>query len=200
MKHKFLLAAMLFLTMVFVAHVSATDIVVISDKPSPAPEDYEEIISAFKDMRAKVFDIEALKDFKLKNKVTGEEKKFSELSTLEQNTFMLVVAERFSKAGSALQKAWDAELKVFADPKHKLIPRPKIENQKQNPAQKADVEVYCKQLLEVRKQFAVEYEKFAEKFFEDNKADITEKEKNHALGQIRKFHDDNKLIERKKKE
>lgn len=99
---------------------------------------------------------------------------------------------------AALQAAWEQELKKFDNPAHKLVPRPKIDNQKQNPAVKADVERYHKELLTLRKEYAVSYEKFVEKFLKDFEKDIDKKEAKMTLDKVRAFHDKQKLIERKK--
>lgn len=169
----------------------------VPEKPSPAPEDYETAISSFKKITEKSFKIEAWKDQKVVNNETKEEKKFSELSGLEQHVLLLDMADRTSQQMLSLQKAWDGELKKFANPAHKLVPRPKIDNQKQNPATKADAEAYHKELLTLRKSYAVSYEKFVEKFMKDFKKDIDEKEAKLTLDEVRGFHDKHKLIERK---
>ena len=168
------------------------------DTPSPTPEDYEQAISAFKKITEKSFKLEAWKDQKVVHNETKDEKKFSELLPLEQHVLLLDLADNCSHRLLALQQAWDLELKKFANPMHKLVPRAKIDNQKQNPAVKADVEAYHKELLTLRKNYAVSYEKFVEKFVKDFKKDLDEKEAKMTLDDVRSFHDKCKLIERKK--
>jgi len=168
------------------------------EKASPTPEDYEAAIKSFKDISAKSLDVKAWKEQKVVNTETKEEKKFGELSALEQHVIVLDMADRCTHRMAAMQAAWDDELKKFADPAHKLVPRPKIENQKQNPAVKTDVETYSKELLTLRKSHAVSYEKFVEKFLNDFKKDVDPKEAKMTLDGVRSFHDKHKLIERTK--
>lgn len=168
------------------------------ERASPTPEDYEAAISAFKDMTKKSLDLKAWKDRKVTNTDTKEEKKFGELPALEQHVILLDMADRVSHNMASLQAAWEQELKKFDNPAHKLVPRPKIDNQKQNPAVKADVESYHKELLTLRKEYAVSYEKFVEKFLKDFEKDIDKKEAKMTLDEVRAFHDKQKLIERKK--
>jgi len=183
------------LTLVLAASICAAQ---VPETPSPTPEDYEQAISAFKKATEKSLKVEAWKDQKVVNSETKEEKKFGELPALEQHVMLLDMADNLSHRMLALQQVWDKELVKFANPAHKLVPRPKIENQKQNPAVKADVETYHKELLTLRKNYAVTYEKFVEKFVKDFKKDIDEKEAKMTLDEVRSFHDKCKLIERKK--
>jgi hypothetical protein len=161
--------------------------------PSPTPEDYEKALKIFNRIASKTFQNETWKDVKFVNKTSKKEKKFSELSTIEQNILILDFAEKQTKSMLSLQMAWDDELKKFADPDFKPVPRPKIENQKQYPALKADVEIYHKELLDLRKKYAKEYEDYANKALKD----LDEKERTLLINDIKKFHDTHKLIERK---
>lgn len=181
------------LTLVLAASICAAQ---VPEKPSPTPEDYEQAISAFKKVAEKSFKVEAWKDQKVVNNETNDEKKFGELLALEQHVLLLDLADNCSHRMLALQQAWDLELKKFANPMHKLVPRAKIDNQKQNPAVKADVETYHKELLTLRKNYAVAYEKFVEKFVKDFSKEIDKKEAKMTLDDIRSFHDKNGLIER----
>jgi len=168
------------------------------ESPSATPEDFELAISVMKKTAEKSLKVEAWNDQKVVNSETKEEKKFGDLSGLEQRVMLLDMAFHFSQKTAMLQAAWDKELKKFDNPAYKAVPRAKIENQKQNPAVKGDVEIYHKQLLTLRKEYAVSFEKYVEKFVKDYSKEIDEKEAKLTLDQIRTFHDKQKLVERKK--
>lgn len=166
------------------------------DGPSPTLEEYEVVLEGFKKVTDACFDPEKWKNVELTHKETGEKKKFVDLSPIEQKTLMLNFAGEATRRLGFMKKAWDDELKGFDKPDHKLVEPPMPANEKQKAAQKKDVEGYNAQLTKMRKEFAVKYEKFAEDYMKEFK--IGEKEAKHTLDGIRKVHDQDKLIERKK--
>jgi len=170
---------------------TAQIIVFAPERPPPLVEDYEKALSHFKKIESATF-TGGYKDLKLVVKSTKEEKKLSDLSTKEQVVFILDLAEKQTKLMAALQKAWDQELKKFDKPDY----NPKIEGE-EKPALKADVDKYNSQLLDLRKKYAIAYEAFAEKTLREFN-ELDKKEIEFTLNQVRYFHDNEKLIERKK--
>jgi hypothetical protein len=71
---------------------------------------------------------------------------------------LLLEADRWTKETTILAKFWTEEVEKFNDPLHQLVPLGKIENPKQKAATQKDVEKYQKQLLDLRKSFALKYE------------------------------------------
>jgi hypothetical protein len=145
--------------------------------PSPTPEDYETALGYFEKYGPdKVFKLDTWKDVTLTHRSSKKEKKFSELSDLEQHVFVLIVAQRFSRESAALQGAWEKEAKKFDNSKHVIVLRDKIDNEKQKPAVKKEVQNYQKKLLDLRKKYAAAYEKFAENVADKYKEDLGSQE------------------------
>lgn len=167
------------------------------EDPSPVPEEYESYLKRFNRIESSFFRTEWWKDLKLVDK-NKQEKKFSELSTTEQQVFILDQAVDAEKMLKKLTALWELELASFDKPGHKLVKRPKSENPKQNPAVKSEVKGYLDELLVIRKKFAAGHEKFAEEFLSSCKL-IGDKERIFTLDQIRKSHDKENLVDRKGK-
>ena len=170
---------------------SAQIIIFTPEPPPPLLVDYEKALGHFIKIEAATF-TGGYKDLKLIVGATKAEKKLSDLSTQEQNVFILELAEKQTKLMTTLQKAWSRELKKFDNPDYK----PKGEGE-DKPALKADIEKYNNQLLELRKKYAVAYEAFAEKTLKEFDK-LEKKEVDFTLNQIRSIHNVEKLIERKK--
>lgn len=182
-----------FLLAVFCQSVNAQIIIFTPEPTLPPPllGDYEKTLDHFKKIEAATF-TGGYKDLKLIVRATKVEKKLSDLSPQEQSVFILELADKQTKLMSILQKSWNRELKKFDNPNYK----PKAEGE-DKPALKVDVEKYNKQLLELRKKYAIAYEAFAEKTLKEfDKLD--KKESDFTLNQIRSLHNEEKLIERKK--
>lgn len=169
-----------------------------AEEPSPTLEDYDEYLNHYKELRKDFFKLEKWKDVQLRKKDDPKVvKKFSEFPEFEQHMFCISLAGRLSSEMVSLDEAWRGELKKFSDAKHKILPRKEIKNDKQKPALKPDVEKYLKELTELRKGFAVEFESYAEKTLKKYEKEVPEAERNKRLKDIRDFHDKHKLIERK---
>lgn len=154
-------------------------------------QDYEKVLNHFKKIEAATF-TGGYKDLKLIVRDTKEEKKLSDLSTQEQNVFLLELAKKQTDLMTILQRAWSNELKEVVN----INCKSKVANENKS-ALKADVENYHAQLLILRKKYAVAYESFAEKTLSEfDKLD--KKEIDFTLNQIRYVHNVEKLIERKK--
>lgn len=167
--------------------VEAQDVVVIHLSESvPVLEEYETTLNHFRKVESASFSggYQDLDLFFKKTKI----KKLKELSTQEQNVFILELAEKQTKLMITLQKAWNRELHKFDDSNYK----PKIANAKV--ALKEDVEKYNIQLFELRKRYALEYETFIENNFQE----LDKKEFKFMLNQIQSIHNKENLIERKK--
>lgn len=187
------------LALLLLAAVSVAQPPLVVRRPSPTVEDYEKAFAHYQKQAGKALKLETWKDVTLKHKKTGEEKKLSDLTLLEQYTFVLMAGDRLGKEMLALDRAWELEIKKFADPKHVVVLRDTIENDKQKPAVKKDAEKYRKQLTDLRRQYATAYERFAEKMMRDFRDKLDDTERATILRQIRSFNDRHKLVERKEK-
>lgn len=164
---------------------------------SPTLEDYEKALDIFTKKVKVAFDLDHWKNVELVNKKTSKKIKFSEFSEIDKHIFLLLEADRWTKETTILAKFWTEEVEKFNDPLHQLVPLGKIENPKQKAATQKDVEKYQKQLLDLRKSFALKYEAQVELVMKKFKDDIPQKERDDFLKKVREFHDKEKLIERK---
>jgi hypothetical protein len=168
----------------------------VAPKPAetkPTLEMYEEVLTKLKKWSDN-FDKEAFwKDAKLRNKETDKVSKFQDLSPYERGVFMFMTGEKLSNELKRFDNLWQGELKKFDGTEKKEEGKGK-----ERAAVKEDVVEYTKQLTALRKATAVKFESYAEKFFKDFKDKFTEDERTKYMNNIREFHDNDKLIERKK--
>jgi hypothetical protein len=168
-----------------------------AEDPSPTIEDYEKFLTKIENMGKNFMVFDSWKEMSFKHKVTGKVVEWKDLSDYEKTMFCLIMAERTSAYFTKMNTYWQNELKEFDDPNHKLVPTPNPENDKQKPATKEDVKKYVEKLTTLRKNFAVEYEKFAEKSLKTYEKEIPQPEREKMLKSMRDYHDKHKLVERK---
>lgn len=196
---KYLIASLI-LCLGLVLPIKAQVIILGPERPAPAVEDYERVLDYFKTAAKESTDVKAWKGRELIHNFDKTKIEFDKLSNFDQHMYCMSRGFRINVMEMPdCFEVWSNELKKFDNPKYVPKKRDKIEDAKQNPAAKADVEKYLKQLTELRKSSAVKYEKFVEKVFNDFKDEIPEKERGLYLKELRDFNDENKLIERKKK-
>lgn len=162
---------------------------------APTVGDYEEYFNKYKTFTEKAFKPEAWADLKFVHKKTNEGKVFKDMTPLEQHTVMLSIGDKFTREMTILESHWEREEKLFDDPKYKPVEKEKP-TEKQKAAQKEDVQKFRKDLLALRKQFALDYEKFASSTMDKFQKEIGEKEREFILKQIREKHDEFKLVDR----
>lgn len=121
----------------------------------------------------------------LSNKKTGEKKKFSELSELDQHIYKIMLAESFGQEMEELYNKWMDELVNAED---------KPDDAKH--ASKQDVAEYMSQLNLLRKKNAERLESLVETTFKKWPDKFTEEEKAFILKSIRDQHNKHKLIKR----
>lgn len=170
----------------------------VSNNFSPTIGDYEEYFNKYKTFAEKAFDPEAWSVLKFVHKKTNEEKSFKDMTPLEKYSVMLSIGDKITKEMTVLSAHWEKEEKVFSDKEYKPKER-KDAKGKLKAAQKEDVQKFRKDLLELRKRFALDYEKFAVSSMEKFKKEIEEKERDFIIKQIRDMHDELSLVERMKK-
>lgn len=167
------------------------------ETPSPTLEDYEKFLDKMDKMAKNFMVFDSWKEITFKHKTTGKVVEWKDLSDYEKTMFCLVMAERTTGYFTRMDAYWQQELKAFDNPNHKLVPTPDPQNDKQKPATKEDVKKYVERLSEIRKKFAVEYEKFAEDSIKKYEKEIAAPEGEKMLKAIKEYHDKNKLVERK---
>jgi len=174
----------------------------VTEEPEPATpsktlEDYEKVLSKFEEMTKNFMVFDSWKEIQFKHKTTNEIVKWEDLSDFQKTLFCITMGERVTSHFSKMNDFWNAELKQFDLPGHKLVPVPNPQNEKQKPATKEDVTKYIEKLTTIRKGFAVEYEKYVEKSFKTYEKEIPQAERDSLLKSIRDNHDKLKLVERK---
>lgn len=169
----------------------------VIEQPSPTLEDYEKYLAKMEKISKDFMVFDSWKEMSFKHKVTGKVVEWKDLSEYEKTMFCVVMAERTTAYFTRMDAFWKEELKSFENPNHKLVPVPNPENEKQKPATKEDVTKYVEKLTSIRKNFAVEYEKFAEASFKKYEKEIPAPEREKMLNSIREYHDKFKLVERK---
>ncbi len=168
------------------------------ERPAPTIGDYEKVLSYYKTASKEAVDLKAWKGRTLIHRRNKDKVEFDKLSNFDKHMYLLSNGYRVNDMMTNIHHFWIMELKRFDDPKYTPKKLEKIEDAKQEPAAKADVEKYLKQLTDLRKASAVRYEKFVEKVCNDFKDEIPEKERELYLKEVRDFNDENNLIERKK--
>jgi hypothetical protein len=166
-------------------------------EPSPTLEQYEKFLTKMETMAKNFTNFDSWKEMSFKHKVTGKVVEWKDLSEFEKTMFCLIMADRTTAYFTRMNEFWQDELKEFDDPNHKLVPTPNPENDKQKPATKEDVKKYVDKLTVLRKDFALEYEKFAEKSLKTYEKEIPQAERDKMLKSMKEYHDKHKLIERK---
>lgn len=122
-------------------------------------------------------------EFKHKN---GSVKKLGDFTALERNVFYTLQAEKLTKNLKKIQKEWEDYLKNL---KTGDIDDDTLAN-------KEDVQSYVDTISDLRKKLAAKYESLAEQMFKDFPDDFTDEEKKHIMEKIKKYHNENNLIER----
>lgn len=135
----------------------------------------------------------ALEEAKYKDKKTGKLKMFKELPEFQQGVIHVLAMEKLTLG---LQNRYD----LWVEDLDKLT---KVEGEKRTEKEDAianhtDVTHFKDQLLTLRKELAKKYETVTFTFFEKNNEMFSKEEIQGYLAQMRKYHDSQKLIERKK--
>lgn len=120
------------------------------------------------------------------------EKKFPDLTDFEKDQVYLIQGFRLERELFSLKLAWDNEIAWLKS--GRINP----ESIPENAATVEEIEGFQKQLLELRKETAVKFEKLMGELFEKHKDKIPLKEREYVSSQIKKWHDKYNLIERKK--
>lgn len=173
---------------IYCQSVNSQGIILIPFPSAPLLEEYDAAFNHYKKVTLATFS-DGYRDLKLQVVTKQEGKTLKDLSTQEQNVFILELARQQTKRMAKLQKAWSLELQRFDDLNYK----PSTDTEKKL-ANKVDVERYSSQLLELRKTYAIAYENFALKALKE----FGEKESELAFNQIKSIHDIEKLIQRNK--
>jgi hypothetical protein len=172
----------------------------------PTVGDYEKVLKYYTDWSDNLTNPDHWKKTTFTNKETKKVRKFPELSEFEKQIFYFMSAEKLTNQMKQMAAYWQAELKKFdkkTGEKLRLNLRGVQEDEKEKErlareATKAEVEGYCNQLLALRKKTAARFEAMGEKLFATYKDKFTKEEGEQIMKQIRDFHDQEKLIERKK--
>lgn len=163
----------------------------LKDQPKATNDDYELVLTKFKTVSNKLFDIESWKQFEIISKKNGQKNKFSILNNIEKKTFIIMLSQQITVDMAKMQSGWEHELDLYKNPEYKSD-NPKVSKPK-------DIEEFIRKLLIIRKKHAENIEKFTDEFVEEFKTEITEPEAKVMVNKIKQFHDSFNLVERKKR-
>ena len=93
------------------------------------------------------------------------------LTDYQKNMFCFSMGNRTLNSFLKIEDNWKEELRKFDNPNHKLIT-----SKESRPATKLEVKNFLEQIQKTRKEFAIEYSIFAEKFFDKYKSELTKEE------------------------
>lgn len=155
---------------------------------SPTNKDYENVLNHYKKIADNSLDVKSWQETKMVNSVTKEKKLFKELDEIDQYMFCLSKVTNTANILLEYSEIWNNELKKFNDPNYVVAVKS---------SQKNDVEGYIKELLDLRKDYAVKSEKFVEDTMDKFRDIIPLKERELFIKEIRDFNDEHKLVERK---
>ena len=128
------------------------------------------------------------KNTEFKDKKTGKIKKFSDLTDEKKSVFFLLMCENLTEELRSLQQIWNVEIKKMQSRKEKS-------GDDKFPTLK-EVQDYSVQMLKIRKETAVKFEKMAKEILKKNK--VPEKELQLYMKRIERYHDMYNLIKREK--
>lgn len=114
---------------------------------------------------------------KLEDKVTGEITPIKKLSDFEQQLLIFTIGRRMSHNMKRVHSIW-------------------LEAKTTNVLNKTDLEKACVEVTKIREKFAQRYETFAETMFDTYRSRFHPSEIKQAMDELKKFHDDDKLIAR----
>lgn len=135
----------------------------------------------------------AFEAMKFKDKKTGKVLTFTELPDFQQKVILITALEKETKALTSRYDEWAEDLGGL-----KKAEGEKLSEKLDETANHTDVAHYKDKLLTLRKEVAVKYEAAAVAFFEKYSEKFTKEETQGYLAQMRRYHDTQKLIERKK--
>ncbi len=158
------------------------------EEPSTKPE-YERALKHYAEWKTRFNDLDYWKNVILTRVSDNKQFKIKDLNERDRNSFYLSNLRRLGFEMNRLNGFWEEEAKKYAanPPNQKDVPT--VE----------DLKEYIDRLTNLRKESAQVLESYAEKLLKDNPKEFTKEEGEQILKSIREFHDDNKLIERKRK-
>ena len=163
-------------------------VVPTQEESLPTKPDYERALKHYTEWSKKFNDEDYWKEVTLIRVSDKKELKVKDLDKFDKQGFFLSNLRRCSFEMGRLNGYWEEELKKYTatPPTQKGVPNTD------------ELKGYLKTLTALRKDTAVKLEDFAGKFVKDFPDKLTKEEGEQLLKSIRDFHDENKLIERKK--
>jgi hypothetical protein len=134
--------------------------------------EYKQLIETQKQFLEKVFNPAYWNKIEVKDKQTDATKKFTDLSRLEQRTFVLMFSQQILEQSDKLQKKWDNIIKSNA-----------------KDSEKKELLCYSEELLNMRRKFTALYSAHIENMLTELKDEITEPEKKLLLRKAAKMEE-----------
>lgn len=155
----------------------------------PVKPDYEHALKRYTEWEKKFNDADYWKNVTLTRVSDKKEFKIKDLPDYDRQSFYLSNLQRLTFELTKLDGFWQNELKKYTlvPPTHEGAPT------------LDELKGYIEDLTKLRKKTATTLENYAEKFTKDYADKLTKDEVKELLKKIKDFHDENKLIERKKK-
>jgi len=192
-----------------------------AQEKDPTIKEYMQVLVGFSNMVQKFDQEELYKDVVFENKETKEKIKFQDLSKLQKFVFMFGQGEKITTSMTALDEAWNRELRKLKnrppEPEPPTEPEPPSdedlnidpspvkedpkEEKKKEPTENdaatvANVERFIEDLTVLRKKMAVKYEKFMNSNFTEFKDKLPKHDVMRIKKSVREYHDKHNLIKR----
>ena len=163
----------------------------------PTVSDYRNVLNDYVLWNTNLANLKFYEALVFKNRKTGKTTKFSDFSKIEKRLYLLYNAELLSIKMIRLELTWSFERIQLKIEKELETTRPTTQNGKKVATSKdVDENIYAIRALRIK--HAVDFEKLINNVFEEFKDEIPEEDRKFYVGRIRKFHDSQKLIDRKK--
>jgi hypothetical protein len=159
----------------------------VSDEGSnPSIKDFQEAMKQYSKWVENFSNEDIYKDVEIKDSLTGETTKFKDMSDLEKNLFYLWQAEICSNKMASLDLKWYKNFKAA-----KTSEEGSTESSEENldrTANKKDIFEFGSKLKSLRKNHALNFEKFVKEFFKKYESDIPLKDREAYLERIHDWH------------
>lgn len=156
-------------------------------KEFPVKIEYEKTLKHYTDWKNNFDDVDYWKNITLTRVSDKKELKIKDLKDYERNRFYLSNLRRATFEMSRLNNSWEKEIETYTEMPPKQDGIPTVE----------ELKMYVKKLTFLRKQTAIILEDYAVNFIQSNMDKITKDEADLLLKQIKDYHNEQKLTERK---
>lgn len=154
----------------------------------PTKKEYDRALKHYTEWKNKFNDLDYWKSVTLTRVSDKKEYKVKDLEEFDRQAFFLSNLRRCTFEMTRLHGFWHKELVQYMIMPPLQDGVPTVD----------ELTAYIEKLTTLRKEAAATLEAYAEKFVKDNPSKFTKEEREQLLKSIKDYHDEQKLIERKK--